>query len=351
MLNLAQNRSLKVLATMMVGWILLAVSPWTPVAHATTVTPCSDDEVTVMIEGYPLACSPAGGTGWQTLVNAGFAVEGTQKFPEFICRINSYPDAGVDKCLTASPAHAYWSYWHAPLGGDSWEYSDLGAMLYQPQAGTVEAWTWGAGAEPGAIPVSRSTLDENPDADTGATAGTGGGGDWWDLPDIPALPTFPDFSQGQTTAATTRTSTPTPEANPENPDEVLVFLDANGNTISREEYEQLIAAAQSAQTRTAPTSAVAPAPGAPAPQAAGTTTAPTTTPKSTRVMAAPALPTAPATAPLAGDAAVASPQYAPTTAEENTSQAWIISLTVAFIVLLGGAAAATWVLRRKEING
>ena len=115
---------------------LQAAGPGTPQAAAAT-TPCSDDQVTVMVEGFATGCANPGGNGYDTLRAAGFSVTVTQKQPDFICRINGSPDASVDKCLTASPVDAYWSYWHATLDGDSWEYSNLGAFAYYPEAGSV----------------------------------------------------------------------------------------------------------------------------------------------------------------------------------------------------------------------
>jgi hypothetical protein len=49
------------------------------------------------------------------------------------------------------PSNAYWSYWHASRGG-SWSYSSLGAAGYNPKAGSVEGWSYGAGARPGIAP-------------------------------------------------------------------------------------------------------------------------------------------------------------------------------------------------------
>lgn len=341
----------RILIAVMVGWMMLALSPWVPAAHAAT-TPCSDDEVTVMVQGYSPACSPAGGNGYQTLINAGFSVEVTQKFPDFICRINSYPDAGVDKCLTASPTTAYWTYWHAPLGGNSWTYSDLGAFGRYPGAGTVEAWTWGPGLEPGSIPVSRTVSTDDSDSVSGG------------LPDLtlPPAPTFDwdrETPRNEQNASTTPrpSGEPEPEENPENPDEVLVFLDSEGNRISRQDYEELVAAAsRAAETRIAPGApAGAPAGGAAGSTAAGTSAAETTTeepdPKSTRVMTAPVLEDTPL---VQADGQGVIPQYDATTNAQGTdggSQAWVIAMTIAFIVLLGGAAAATWVLRRGEVHG
>lgn len=347
----------RLLTITMVAWVALAMSPWVPAAQAATTTPCSDDEVTVMVQGYPTTCSPAGGTGYQTLINAGFSVEGTQKFPEFICRINGFPDAGVDKCLTASPASAYWTYWHAPLGATSWTYSDFGAHARSPQPGTVEAWTWGPGLEPGPVPVSRSTTTTETTTRSGSLRDS-------PMPTVPAFTWTPETPRNdQDTTTETPSGEPTPEQNPDNPDEVLVFLDAEGNRISKQEYDQLVAsAAQAAQARTAPGavpggSVQAPgSPGGAVSAATGTgESAETTTgepdPKSTRVMTAPALED---TTQLLADGQTVMPNYDPTTNAQDTgglSQAWTIGLALAFIALFGGAAAATWVLRRGEVHG
>ena len=219
----------RLLTIAVVAWVALAMSPWVPAAQAATTTPCSDDEVTVMVQGYPLACSPAGGTGYQTLLNAGFSVEGTQKFPEFICRINGFPDAGVDKCLTASPSSAYWTYWHAPLGATSWTYSDMGSLARSPQPGTVEAWTWGPGLEPGPVPVSRSTTTTETTTRSGSLRDS-------PMPTVPAFTWTPETPRNDPDRTTTASPSgePTPEQNPDNPDEVLVFLDAEGNRISQQ---------------------------------------------------------------------------------------------------------------------
>ncbi|WP_323055310.1 MULTISPECIES: hypothetical protein [Streptomyces] len=46
-------------------------------------------------------------------------------------------------CVLTPPASAYWSYWHAGPGADDWEYSQLGAMLYEPRPGSVDLWVFG----------------------------------------------------------------------------------------------------------------------------------------------------------------------------------------------------------------
>lgn len=178
------------------------------------------------------------------------------------------------------------------------------------------------------------------------------------MPTVPAFtwtPETPRNDQDTTTAAQSGEPTPepTPEQNPDNPDEVLVFLDAEGNRISKQEYDQLVAsAAQAAQARTAPGAV----PGGAVSAATGTgESAETTTeepdPKSTRVMTAPVLED---TTQLLADDQTVMPNYDPTTNAQDTgglSQAWTVGLALAFIALFGGAAAATWVLRRGEVHG
>lgn len=304
---------------------LQVAGPGAPQATAAT-TPCSDDQVTVMVEGFATGCANPGGNGYDTLRAAGFSVTVTQKQPDFICRINGSPDASVDKCLTASPVDAYWSYWHATLDGDSWEYSNLGAFAYYPEAGSVEAWTWGAGEEPGAIPTSRAS-ESNTD---GATSNSG-------LSNIdPALlaaEPLTTTTNGQTASGTRLT--PAPETNPDNPDEVIVYLDAEGRRITKEEYEalasgavaRLSAPAQASESSTRPSSSAA--------------ATESEKPKSTLVMQAPA-----------GDEGATSKDVTTTAATQGTdSQKWLIGMTIAFIALTAAAATATWAIRKKETQG
>lgn len=302
---------------------LQAAGPGTPQAAAAT-TPCSDDQVTVMVEGFATGCANPGGNGYDTLRAAGFSVTVTQNQSDFICRINGSPDASVDKCLTASPVDAYWSYWHATLDGDSWEYSNLGAFAYYPEAGSVEAWTWGAGEEPGSIPSSRaseSTAD-------GSTSNSG-------LSNIdPALlAAEPLTTTANGQAASGTRATPTPETNPDNPDEVIVYLDADGKQITKEEYEaltrgavvQVSGSAQPSET-SATTTSVSPSE--------------SEKPQSTRVMQAPA--GTDATAQNLAATAVG------TAAPDDDSHKWMIGMTIAFIALTAAAATATWAVRRQE---
>ncbi|MGW5349808.1 prenyltransferase/squalene oxidase repeat-containing protein [Streptomyces sp. NPDC004031] len=91
-------------------------------------------------------------TGMNLLHNAGFTTTGTvHDGPGFICRIGNdgfdsgtpYPTPADEACVLTPPANAYWSFWIAPAGQDTWAYSPLGALSDHPADGEVEAWVFG----------------------------------------------------------------------------------------------------------------------------------------------------------------------------------------------------------------
>ncbi|GGP33251.1 hypothetical protein [Streptomyces melanogenes] len=98
------------------------------------------------------SCGTTPTTGYELLNQGGWATTGTgHDGPAFICRIGysgyqggkQYPTPQQDDCVLTPPASAYWSYWHAGPGADTWEYSQLGAMLYKPEPGSVDLWIFG----------------------------------------------------------------------------------------------------------------------------------------------------------------------------------------------------------------
>jgi hypothetical protein len=116
------------------------------------------DGVTVVVDfrglggGVQQGCAPGSpASGVAALAAAGFGYTYASRQPGFVCRINDKPGADADRCVTTSPASAYWSYWHAAAGG-SWSYSNQGAATYAPARGTVEGWAFGAGEQPGMAP-------------------------------------------------------------------------------------------------------------------------------------------------------------------------------------------------------
>ncbi|MYT26975.1 hypothetical protein GTW69_43060, partial [Streptomyces sp. SID7760] len=98
------------------------------------------------------SCGTTPTTGYELLNQGGWATTGTgHDGPAFICRIGysgyqggkQFPTAQQDDCVLTPPASAYWSYWHANPGQNTWEYSQLGAMLYKPKPGSVDLWIFG----------------------------------------------------------------------------------------------------------------------------------------------------------------------------------------------------------------
>ncbi|WNI18835.1 hypothetical protein [Actinacidiphila sp. ITFR-21] len=105
--------------------------------------------------GGPLlrSCGTTPTTGYTLLNQGGWTTTGTQHDgPAFICRIGyagyqggrQYPAAKDEPCVVTPPTTAYWSYWHADAGKNTWSYSQLGAMSYRPRPGSVDLWTFGA---------------------------------------------------------------------------------------------------------------------------------------------------------------------------------------------------------------
>jgi hypothetical protein len=99
--------------------------------------------------------------GIDLLTAGGFSTSGDQHDgPQFLCRIataafpspdataakpsgTGYPTPAQDPCVVTPPASAYWSYWLAKAGQNTWTYSPLGAYSDHPVAGEVEAWVYG----------------------------------------------------------------------------------------------------------------------------------------------------------------------------------------------------------------
>ncbi|MFE2292545.1 hypothetical protein [Streptomyces sp. NPDC059452] len=104
--------------------------------------------------GGPLyrSCGTTPTTGYELLNQGGWRTTGTgHDGPAFICRIGysghqggkQYPTPQQESCVLTPPASAYWSYWHANPGENTWEYSQLGAMSYKPRPGSVDLWIFG----------------------------------------------------------------------------------------------------------------------------------------------------------------------------------------------------------------
>lgn len=104
--------------------------------------------------GGPLlrACGSTPATGYSLLNQGGWHTSGTEHDgPGFICRIGyagyhhgtQYPTPAQEPCVNTPPVNAYWTYWQAGPGQDTWRYSQAGAAAYHPQPGSISLWIFG----------------------------------------------------------------------------------------------------------------------------------------------------------------------------------------------------------------
>jgi hypothetical protein len=142
----------------LVGLGVVAATPASATAEPTSAcTPTSGVIVAVDFShwGGPLlrSCGTTPTTGYTLLNQGGWRSTGTlHDGPGFICRIGyagyaggtQYPTPATEACQVTPPASAYWSYWRAAPGQDSWSYSQVGPTGDRPAPGTVELWTFGA---------------------------------------------------------------------------------------------------------------------------------------------------------------------------------------------------------------
>jgi hypothetical protein len=148
------------------GLQLAGISPATA-APLSDCTPTSGTIVAVDFGhwGGPVVggCGVNEPTGLDLLHGAGFQTSGdTRDGPAFICRIGNdafkpgmeYPTTDEDACNNTPPGNAYWSYWLANSGSNSWSFSPKGAVSEPTAPGQVQAWEFGAGNPPGFSPAS-----------------------------------------------------------------------------------------------------------------------------------------------------------------------------------------------------
>lgn len=120
---------------------------------------CTDDKgVTVVVDFTELGgdvvvrCAPGStGSGIDALEDAGFDVEGTQRWgTAFVCRLEGRPAADEEldvkddpgykeQCVETPPTSAFWAYSYAD-NGEGWTYSSRGAHTHQAIEGGFEGW-------------------------------------------------------------------------------------------------------------------------------------------------------------------------------------------------------------------
>jgi len=144
--------------------------------------PASCAGVWVVVDPGPLGgsadlrCAPGDPTsGIAALRAAGHTPVYLPAIPGFVCTIDGRPDP-----CNGAPAHAYWSYWWAPAGGN-WNYATVGAGQRDPAPGEVEGWVFGDGTTPPAVtppppePAPTEPALDTPPAEPEPPAGSGTG--------------------------------------------------------------------------------------------------------------------------------------------------------------------------------
>ena len=129
-------------------------------ADAAPLSDCTPHRGTVVAVdfahwGGPLirGCGIGQPSGYALLHAAGFRTGGdAHDGAAFVCRISNQafdggtmePTPSEESCNGTPSTSAYWSYWVAPAGHNSWTYSPLGPMGDVPKPGEVELWMFGA---------------------------------------------------------------------------------------------------------------------------------------------------------------------------------------------------------------
>jgi hypothetical protein len=154
--------------------------------------------------------------GINLLNDTGFTTTGDGRDgPAFVCRIagtlfdddTPYPTPAQDPCIVTPPATAYWSYWSALAGQDTWAYNSEGVDLDKPKAGEVEAWTFGGTDVGGTTGQPSFTPDQIRAQETDPG---GGGGTTTATPTTTTTSATPTQTTASATTTTTTTSTPSP---------------------------------------------------------------------------------------------------------------------------------------------
>ena len=121
------------------------------------------------------SCASTPTTAYDMLNQGGWHTTGTEHDgPGFICRIGyrgyqggaQYPTPAQESCVLTPPSSAYWTFWHAGPGQNTWAYSQAGATSYSASPGSVELWVFGGtsidGTGGSAVPtVSPASLRAN----------------------------------------------------------------------------------------------------------------------------------------------------------------------------------------------
>jgi hypothetical protein len=130
-------------------------APAPPTASAVTEGACADDAgVTLSVDASAL---PGGAAQeWcraadeqiavaDLLEDAEVTLQGTEEYPDFICRVNGLPSSDeplgstedpeyIETCVGTPPGFGYWALWVKPAGGE-WAYAEEGVATLRAQPG------------------------------------------------------------------------------------------------------------------------------------------------------------------------------------------------------------------------
>lgn len=212
-------------AAVLVSSATVAGPTWSQPAHAAGKPgACAKGEgVTVIVQdpnNNVMRCSPGDpANGEEALKGAGFTI--VHNYSGLICQIG-YGDIMYPQECPQLPM-PYWSYWQAQHPGDSWYYSDWGAITYDPDIDDFEGWRFGvghttpnngivplyagqSGPQPAPAPPENMPRGVVPSGDSGVNDGSWDGGDYSD-----GDPNHPGetFTPSPTTTAPAPTSPPT----------------------------------------------------------------------------------------------------------------------------------------------
>lgn len=171
--------------------------------------------------GKPTACvgDVGGKNAWDVVEAAGFDLEGTQRFPNFVCRVAGKP-AG-DPCQNTPPNDAYWGlFWSK--GDGNWIYASQGAASLEVPKGGWIGFAWQDGGErdlPGVTPGSAPEPTKSPTAKPSKSPTAKPSVKPSDKPTTPAATssTSPSAQATETSAPTTDASAAATEVVTESP--------------------------------------------------------------------------------------------------------------------------------------
>jgi hypothetical protein len=154
-MNARMSARARIVRTAVVACFALGVGALTTVVTDDGTRPASADITTtavVVIDNGSSVRSAvidvgSGVTGLAALESvASVATYGFTGNGAAVCAIDGVGNPADSSCLEG-PGGAYWTYWHASYGFNSWKYSGAGAGSFVVHGGDLEGWRYEAGSQ------------------------------------------------------------------------------------------------------------------------------------------------------------------------------------------------------------